>query len=331
MESRTETFETFPASDLRLRPAKWADLNAVAQLVLDVCTADGDATMATSPEVLRREWKAPGFELERDAWVVETGEGRIAGYEEFNNRFAHASLVGDGYVHLDFKGRGIGTSLLTALETRARQEVQEAAPGLRVFIRNGMAAEDKSGREIHEQAGYRPIRFSWRMEIELNELPAKPTWPTGIALRPFVVETQNRTVFDADEEAFLDHWGYTPGSFEAWKNRWTGADDFDPSLWHIAWDGDQIAGCSLCRNRMGIGWVGSLGVRRPWRKQGLGMALLLHSFQEFFKRETRIVGLGVDAENPTGATRLYQKAGMHVAAEYVIYEKELRRGREPQG
>jgi ribosomal protein S18 acetylase RimI-like enzyme len=77
---------------------------------------------------------------------------------------------------------------------------------------------------------------------------------------------------------------------------------------------------------MGIGWVGTLGVRRAWRKRGLGEALLLHSFGEFYKRGMKTIGLGVDAENPTGATRLYKKAGMSVAAEYVIYEKELRAG-----
>ncbi|MCK7537747.1 MAG: GNAT family N-acetyltransferase [Marinilabiliales bacterium] len=102
------------------------------------------------------------------------------------------------------------------------------------------------------------------------------------------------------------------------------------SLWFIAWDGDQIAGYSLCRFRMGIGWVGTLGVRRAWRKRGLGEALLLHSFAEFYKRDMKVIGLGVDAANPTGATRLYQKAGMKIAAEYVIYEKELRPGRDPE-
>lgn len=79
---------------------------------------------------------------------------------------------------------------------------------------------------------------------------------------------------------------------------------------------------------MGSGWVGTIGVRRPWRKTGLGLALLRHSFGEFYKRGMATIGLGVDASNPTGATRLYQRAGMHVASEFVTYEKELRPGRE---
>jgi ribosomal protein S18 acetylase RimI-like enzyme len=105
-------------------------------------------------------------------------------------------------------------------------------------------------------------------------------------------------------------------------------DSFDPSLWHIAWDGDQIAGYAQTRYRNGIGWVGNLGVRRPWRKRGLGEALLLHSFNEFYKRGMMRIGLGVDASNPTGATRLYQKVGMQIAVEDIVVEKEYRPGRE---
>ena len=75
-----------------------------------------------------------------------------------------------------------------------------------------------------------------------------------------------------------------------------------------------------------MGWIGTIGVRRSWRKKGLGLALLKYSFGEFYKRGTTTIGLGVDASNPTGATRLYQRAGMCAASEFVTYEKELRPG-----
>jgi len=320
--------DTLLDPSLSLRPAQWADLHAVAKLIYNVCEADGDATVAVTPEELEREWKNPGFVLEKDAWVVETSDGRIVGYEEFSNRYAHASLVGDGYVHHDFMGRGIGTAMMRALEARAREEMKLANPDLRVFIRNGISIGDKVAREMHENEGYQTIRFSWRMEITLDDMPSTPMFPAGIELRPFVLDQHDHAVFEAHEEAFSDHWGHTPGTYENWQHRTTSREDFDPSLWYIAWDGDQVAGYSLCRYRNGIGWVGTLGVRRPWRKRGLGEALLLHSFAEFYTRGQKIIGLGVDAANPTGATRLYQKAGMHVASEYVIYEKELRPGRE---
>ena len=314
---------------LLLRPAQWSDLEAVAQLILDVCTSDGDPTIAVSPAVLKNEWKNPGFNLETDAWVVATVDGRVVGYEEFVNRHAHAFLQGDGYVHPDFMGNGIGTAMLRALEERARKEMQFADPAYRVFIRNGMAIGDTVSRQMHENEGYKPIRFFWRMEITLDGPPPAPAWPEGVELRPFELEKHNYAVHLAHEEAFRDHWGHTPHSYTDWQHRMNN-EEMDPSLWFIACDGDQIAGYALCRYRNDIGWVGTLGVRRPWRKHGLGLALLYQSFAEFYKRGTPVISLGVDAASQTGATRLYQKAGMHVAAEYVSYEKELRSGREPE-
>ncbi len=314
---------------LKLRAAQWADLEPVAQLILDVCTNDGDASIAVPPEELRGEWESPNFNLETDAWVVTTANGRVVGYEEFVNIYAHASLRGDGYVHPDFLGNGIGTAMLRALEKRARKEMTLAEPKHRVFIRNGMSIGDTVSREMHEAEGYKPIRFFWRMEITLAGAPPAPTWPQGIELRPFDLDAHTYLVYRAHEEAFSDHWGHTPSSYEEWKHNTTERENFDPSLWFIAWDGDQIAGYTLNRFRNSNGWVGTLGVRRPWRKRGLGLALLYHSFGEFYKRGMPVISLGVDASNPTGATRLYQKAGMHIAAEYVTYEKELRPGLEP--
>ena len=197
-------------TNLELRAARWADLEPVAQLILDVCTNDGDATIAVPPEELRAEWETPGFTLESDAWVVTTADGRVVGYEEFVNKYAHASLQGDGYVHPDFMGQGIGTAMLRALEERARQEMTLAEPERRVFIRNGMSIGDTVARKMHEAEGYQPIRFFWRMEITLDAKPPAPTWPDGIELRPFELEKHNYAVHLAHEEAFRDHWGHTP-------------------------------------------------------------------------------------------------------------------------
>lgn len=313
---------------LTLRTAQWSDLNAVADLVREVLTADGDAVSAVTPGELEREWKTEGFVLETDVFVITNAEGRVVGYEEFVNRHAHAALQGDGYVHPDFHGLGMGTTLLRALEERARKEMELAEPDLRVYIINGMSAADKAAREIHEGEGYKPIRFHWMMEANLTEAPKVIPFPAGIELRPFDKDLQDRLVFDAEDEAFRDHWEHMPGNFNNWKLRKIEREEFDPTLWHIAWDGDQIAGYAQTRFRNGVGWVANLGVRRPWRKRGLGEALLLHSFNEFYKRGTKTISLGVDASNPTGATRLYQKVGMQVAVEDVIYEKELRPGKD---
>jgi ribosomal protein S18 acetylase RimI-like enzyme len=192
-----------------------------------------------------------------------------------------------------------------------------------------MDSGDIVAREMHETEGYQPVRYTWRMEIELDEPPPESVWPEGIELCSFDLEGHDYLVYRAHQDAFRDHWGFAPRSYEFWQHHMVEDEAFDPSLWHIAWDGDQIAGYALCRIRNGNPWIGTLGVLRPWRKRGLGLALLYHSFGEFYKQGERLIMLGVDSENPNGATRLYQKAGMHVASEYVFYEKELRTGREP--
>ncbi|NIO68281.1 MAG: GNAT family N-acetyltransferase [Anaerolineae bacterium] len=107
---------------------------------------------------------------------------------------------------------------------------------------------------------------------------------------------------------------------------------FDQSLWFVAVDGEEIAGFSLCYSIVAedpdMGEVATLGVRRPWRRQGLALALLHHSFGELYQRGKPKATLGVDAQSLTGATRLYEKAGMHVQRRYDSYEKELRPGKD---
>ena len=320
--------ETHLDSSLSLRAAQWADCNAVAGLIYAVCEADGDTTVAVTPEELKSEWQGEGFNLETDAFVVEAEDGSVVGYEEFFNQHQHYNLRTDGYVHPKFKGRGIGTTLLRRVEARAREDMQLAEPDLRAFLRSTIDSRDPSSHDLHQAEGYFAKRYHWRMEIKLDSAPPAAVFPKGVELRPFIRAEHEVAVWQAQNESFRDHWGSHDISLSEWQRGKFSNEDFDPTLWQIAWDGNEIAGFSQNRYRMGIGWVSTLGVRRPWRKMGLGLALLQQSFGEFYKRGTTTIGLGVDASNPTGATRLYKRAGMYVASEFLTYEKELRAGRE---
>lgn len=194
---------------LTLRPATWTDLEGVTQLILDVCTADGDPTIAVTSEELAREWKSEDFRLETDAWVVQTSQQPDRRLRKIINRHAHAKYSGDGYVHPDYLGRGIGTAMLQALDERALEEMKLAEPDLRVYIRNGLAIGDTYGREMHEAQGYHTIRFSWRMEINLTEAPPAPVWPKGVELRPIRPgRPRPGRLRSSQEEAFSDHWGH---------------------------------------------------------------------------------------------------------------------------
>jgi mycothiol synthase len=330
MDTKFKRDETILGPDLKLRSAEWADLNAIAQLMYEVWKDDGDVTMAFTPEDLKIGWQVAVFNLERDTFVVETPDGRIVGYDQFENHYQHVILGAEGYVHPEFKGRGIGTALLRVAEKRAYEEMHLAESDVRIALRSPINYRDQAAHELHRTEGYVPIRYYWRMEINLTAPPAPANFPAAIELRPFVKDEHAHAVLDAQNESFRDHWSNHDEEYEQWAARKFGRTEFDPTLWMIAWDGRsaQIAGFSQNRYRGGIGWIGTLGVRRPWRKRGLGEALLLHSFGEFYKRGMTTIGLGVDAQNPTGATRLYQKVGMHPVSEFVFYEKELRAGRQ---
>jgi len=314
--------------NLNLRTARWSDLNAVAKLTHEVAEMEGDAMFVMTAEELANEWKNDGFNVERDVFVVETHNGRVVASEEFYSEQDHSKLKADGCVHPEFRGLGIGTFLLEKVNERAKAEMKLAEPDLRVCIQSFFNNKDETAHALLRTEGYSPIRYYWRMETKLQEASPAVTFPAGIELRPLIKEEHAIAVWQANNEAFRDHWGSHERTYEDWSHGIFGNPNFDPTLWMIAWDGDQVAGFSQNRFRKGIGWVGTLGVRRPWRKKGVGLALLQHSFGEFYKRGTKTIGLGVDAQNPTGATRLYQKAGMYAASEFVTYEKELRPGRE---
>jgi mycothiol synthase len=241
-----------------------------------------------------------------------------------------------GRVHPDHQGRGIGTALVQWAESRARQAIEKAPPDARVFVLTSAIEADTTAHGIFEAAGFQHVRNSWRMRIDLDAKPPAPDWPEGIAVRPMRVGVDERATIQAVRDSFKDHWSFVAGPFEEEFERWQhfmkNDKDFDRAIWFLAWDGDQIAGVSLCWPKTNddpdMGWVGTLGVLRPYRRKGLGLALLRHSFGEFYRRGQKRVGLGVDASNLTGATRLYERAGMRVARQYRTFEKELRAGRE---
>lgn len=277
---------------------------------------------AYEPADIREEWER--LDLTADTWVIEGLDGRMAGYGTLTDE-GSGRLGADGYVHPNYWGRGVGTALVRLMDTRAAALVDRAPAGARVVVGNAVLANDAAAQAILEAEGYSLVRTHWRMAITLDAPPLAPDWPAGIAVRAFAPGRDDRAIFEAIEEAFTDHWGHTPRAFEEWITR-TKREDFDPSLWFLAMDGDTIAGVALCRRRPDCGWLSTLAVRRPWRKRGLGLALLRHSFGAFYARRERTIALGVDAQNLTGATRLYEGAGMRVTMRAAIYEKELRPG-----
>ena len=162
------------------------------------------------------------------------------------------------------------------------------------------------------------------MEIELGETP-EAAWPDGVTVRTFEPGDE-QTFYDVHQETFEDTWEPIREAYDEWAHWLLGGPDFVPELWFLASAGEEPAGFALChpyKTRPELGWVRILGVRRAWRRRGLGRALLLHAFRELSKRGMRHAGLGVDATSLTGANKLYEQVGMRVTARFDIHEKVL--------
>jgi mycothiol synthase len=158
----------------------------------------------------------------------------------------------------------------------------------------------------------------YRMSVELDHPPLSPVWPDAIVVRTFVPGRDERAAYEAVEDAFRDVWGRPRGTFERFVGL-TSGEGFDPGLWFIAESGGETSGTCLCKVGGGRGEADVVGVRRPWRGRGLGLALLRHALGELYRRGVRVVGLSVDAESITGAPRLYGRAGMRTSESYVLY------------
>ena len=305
-----------------LRPPGPEDVPAIVD-VLNFVPRTVHGVEDESEAEIRRWFDAPDIDVERDVRVAVDQNGVIVGYADIQERGDdHSRLWLDARVHPE-TGSSTLPDLIRWGEERARAT---AAPGalLRAFI----DTEATNVKEALEAAGYRLIRHSYRMSIDLDGSPPTPAWPAGIALRAYE-DGDAPTVYEVQDECFADSWEHAREPFEVWAHWHMNPDDFDPTLWFLATDGAELAGIALCRVHNALpetGWVDILGVRRPWRKRGLGRALLEHSFAEFQRRGYKRVGLGVDAESLTGAHRLYESAGMRVVRRFDIHEKELAAG-----
>jgi mycothiol synthase len=288
-------------------------------------------------DAIRTDWVSPGFDPAEDIRLVFAPDGTLVGYVEAWTTFkppVHPWIW--GRVHPDYEGLGIGSWMLSWAEERILPAMDELPSDLRFAPRLGTYTQSKRSQKLFENFGYRYMRSSYRMMIHFDAPPPEPDWPNGLTVRTYNPESDEEAVYRADVDAFRDHFGYVEEpfeeGFERFKHFMTEYEGFDPSLWWLALDGDEIAGICLCRPHSyddpDLGHVSTLGVRRPWRKRGLGLAFLHQAFSEFYRRGKRKAGLGVDAENLTGALRLYEKAGMHIHRQFDMFEKELRPGRE---
>jgi GNAT superfamily N-acetyltransferase len=291
-----------------------ADAAAVTEVVAALeSSLYPQASTSFSQEDLVDEWSS--LDLERNTHVVRDGD-RVVGYGVARGR--GELWRAEGYVHPAAHGRGIGKLLATTFERAA------AARGA-LRIQNGVYEPDAAACRLLESIGYRPVRIFREMRIELAAPPPIPAWPEGLRAAAFDPEHDALAFHAAQQEAFADAWEYTPRDFEYWSKNHLQSERFDPALWCVVRAGDEIAAGTICTaDTYGGGFVQILFTRRPWRKHGVGAALLADAFRRLWEGGEHSVGLGVDTESGTGAFRLYERAGMTPALGWLQYEKQIR-------
>jgi len=318
-----------------MRPATLADAEAVVAL-FNTCTIEQAGVPLHDLNELKTDWEDPQFNLETDSRVVIAPDGTLAGAMHLWDRDPHVRVYAQGYVHPDYQGQGIGSALCAWSEMRTQQAISRAPEGTRVVMVQGILTTDAAAQALLEARGYQTVRYFSRMIIEMAELPPEPVPPEGIVIRPFIRGKEERAMILAERESFRDHWGFVEHpleeTYETWMHLLDNNPDIDPKLWFAAVDGEEIAGLLVCFPKTPedpeMAYVDTLGVRRAWRRRGLGLAMLQHAFRACYERGKHKVALEVDSSSLTGATRLYEKAGMHVQRQEVNYEKELRPGKD---
>ena len=310
-----------------------ADLPALAAVRNEAWAADAIDEWVT-PDVLGSELAAmSGLKPARDLVVVERDD-RVVGYS-LRSRWPEEE-TGDliltlrGYLLPEVRRRGIGTALLHHNEAALRAGPPVPRPGGRRLFDSWADVSMVGTTALLLREGYAAVRwFLTLVRPTLDAIDEVPL-PQGLDLRPVETTEQAMAVLRAFDEAFRDHWGYTPEGEEERRARLADPRQ-DPTLWQVAHDGDEVAGAVAtlvdaadnARFDRARGWLDVVAVRRPWRRRGLARALIARALVVLREQGLTSAALGVDAENRTGALRLYEEAGFALEREVAVYRRPV--------
>lgn len=262
--------------------------------------------------------------IERNAKLVGYAGGRWT--ESTENTFLYFHWI---FVLPDWRARGIEDELLRASEERQRAYAMQNPQSVTHWYELFVADSQTWLSNLVQTNGYQPVRYFADMVCSnLDDIP-NIELPPGIETRP-VQPDQWRAIWDAEGEAFSEHWGQVVED-ESDYQRFANNPRWNSDLWQVAWDGDQIVGMVL--NYVEVlenekynykrGYTENISVRKPWRGRGIAQALLVKSMKMFREMGFDHTALGVDTENTTGALHLYEKVGYRVVRSTAVCRKQI--------
>ena len=310
-----------------LRPARMED----AQAVVDLCNADeGRFRGAATHDLASRKqfWKRTEFSIEDDTQVIELEDGSLAAYAVVQDRPNDPKVLGQIWLDPQLSDPMIESQLLDWLEARAPNKRYD--PQANALVQR-IPAEDQARALCLAERNYKLVRHFIRMRIDHGESPPPAVFPRGISVRAFRRADDLPLVSMVHQESFRGHWGFVERSREddiARYRQWLADDpNLEDKHWHLAIEGDEAVGvCQGTAHWPGdekLAYIFAFGVRPDWRGRGIGKALLQHTFHTFYQDDRPNIELDVDADNTTGALRVYESAGMHAKWQKDLYELGL--------
>lgn len=314
-----------------VRPFRGAsDYPDFARIITACSKGEGDDRVETAEGIAAWYEHLERYDPKRDLLVAEV-DGRPIGYSRvWWDQEADGPRIYRQICFLDpaVGGRGIGSAFFAWNDERLREiAAGHDAPDrmLEVWVNDRNIA----ATALFRGAGFEPITYAAKMvRPSVDDLPDYPL-PEGVEIR-HVSEDQLRAIWEADADAFRDHWGYVEPT-EASYARFLASPHNDPTLWKVAWDEEGVAGqvrsfinaAQNAEHGLRRGWTENISTSRRWRRRGLAKALIVESIRELAGRGMTDVALGVHTENPNGAFDLYVGLGYEIVATWTTFRKPL--------
>lgn len=262
----------------------------------------------------------------QDRWLVAqvgeqaAGYSHIAGWPEGDGTWVYLTL---GWVLPEWRSRGIGTAMLHWAEDRIRRLAAAEQPGARFEFAANASSTEKEATSLLVHEGYRAEYTVLEMGLDLSAPTLAHSLPPGTDVRPalpnhyLLIATNIGEAYQHEYEGGRFREEFDPVDYAVGLS----ASKHDPSLWQVAWAGDQVIGQVLSIIQNGRAEVFEVSVRPDWRRRGLGRALLARALLVLRARGVDAIRLGTVSEFRTRARDLYRSVGFRVLKEFPRYRK----------